>query len=146
MSSFLFKNLVTLVTGGASGLGRATVERFAKQGSNVIFCDLKTSNGEHVARITGDNVVFTPADITSETDIQNVVATAKNKFGRIDAVVNCVGISMAYPMYNFNMKRTHSLEKFQHILNVCTISVFRYTHRWLTCAQIYFLDERYGHL
>lgn len=58
-----FQNLVSLVTGGASGLGKATVERFVQQGFKVVLCDLPISKGAEVAKELGENVVFTPADV-----------------------------------------------------------------------------------
>ena len=57
---------VCLVTGGASGLGRATVLRFVKRGANVILADLPSSDGENVAKEMGANVVFHPADVRTE--------------------------------------------------------------------------------
>lgn len=54
---------MTLVTGGASGLGRGTVERFAKQGAKVIVADLPSSKGNDVAQQLGPDVVFTPMDV-----------------------------------------------------------------------------------
>lgn len=51
------------MTGGASGLGKATVERFVKQGFKVVLCDLPVSKGSEVAKEFGENVVFTPADV-----------------------------------------------------------------------------------
>lgn len=58
-----FQGLVGLVTGGASGLGRATVERFVRQGSRVILCDLPSSQGGDVAKNLGENCIFIPTDV-----------------------------------------------------------------------------------
>lgn len=58
------KSAVALVTGGASGLGRATVERFARAGSKVVLGDLPTSKGADVAKELGDNVIFVPVDVS----------------------------------------------------------------------------------
>ena len=52
-----------LVTGGASGLGRACVERFVKLGSRVVLCDLPTSEGASIAEGLGKNCVFAPTDV-----------------------------------------------------------------------------------
>lgn len=54
-----------MVTGGASGLGRATVERFARAGSKVILGDLSSSDGAQVAKELGNNVIFVPIDVSS---------------------------------------------------------------------------------
>lgn len=60
---FLFQGVVTLVTGGASGLGRGTVERFIKQGGKVIIGDLPSSKGNDLAKELGDSAVFVPLDV-----------------------------------------------------------------------------------
>ena len=51
------------MTGGASGLGRATVERFLGAGARVVLCDLPTSDGAEVASTDGDNCLFVPTDV-----------------------------------------------------------------------------------
>ena len=60
----VIQGLVGLVTGGASGLGRATVERFVREGARVVLCDLPSSNGEQVAKDLGNNCVFSPTDVS----------------------------------------------------------------------------------
>lgn len=65
---------MTLVTGGASGLGRATANRFAKKGSKVVICDLPTSNGSEVAQEIGENAHYIPARCN--------VGERNHKFGR----------------------------------------------------------------
>lgn len=54
---------VALVTGGASGLGRATATRFVKQGARVVICDLPSSDGVTVARELGPTCHFSPTDV-----------------------------------------------------------------------------------
>ena len=56
---------ICLVTGGASGLGRATVERLAQHGARVVIADLPSSDGENVAKELGENCCFAPADVSS---------------------------------------------------------------------------------
>jgi 3-hydroxyacyl-CoA dehydrogenase/3-hydroxy-2-methylbutyryl-CoA dehydrogenase len=58
------QNVVGLVTGGASGLGRATVERLVKEGGQVVLCDLQSSSGHKVEKELGENVVFVPTDVS----------------------------------------------------------------------------------
>lgn len=53
------------MTGGASGLGRATVERFVQQGGKVIAADLPTSKGQEMAKELGPNVIFAPMDVSN---------------------------------------------------------------------------------
>jgi 3-hydroxyacyl-CoA dehydrogenase/3-hydroxy-2-methylbutyryl-CoA dehydrogenase len=65
-----------LVTGGASGLGKATVERLVQQGSRVVLCDLQSSKGHEVAKTIGeDKVIFAPVNVRSTitTDVVDVL-------------------------------------------------------------------------
>uniref|UniRef100_A0A4Y0BKD0 3-hydroxyacyl-CoA dehydrogenase n=1 Tax=Anopheles funestus TaxID=62324 RepID=A0A4Y0BKD0_ANOFN len=100
----MLKNAVALVTGGASGLGRATVERFARAGYNVLLCDLPTSKGNDVAKELGEKVVYVPVDVLSEKDMSGGLELAKSKFRRLDVSVNCAGIAVAGRRTNFNKK------------------------------------------
>ena len=59
------KATICLVTGGASGLGRATVQRLARHGARVVIADLPSSDGENVAKELGENCCFAPADVSS---------------------------------------------------------------------------------
>ena len=64
----LFQGLVGLVTGGASGLGRATVERFVREGARVIICDLPKSAGHDLAKELGENATFSPTDVSHNSN------------------------------------------------------------------------------
>lgn len=57
------QGIVALVTGGASGLGRGTVERFIKQGAKAVIADLPASKGKTVAEELGENAIFAPMDV-----------------------------------------------------------------------------------
>lgn len=112
------------MTGAASGLGRATAERFARNGAKVVLCDLGTSEGNQLAKGIGENAVFVPVDVTSEKDISTALETAKSKFGRLDVAVNCAGIAVAFKTYNFNKKLPHKLEDFAKVVMVNTVGTF----------------------
>ena len=102
----MLKGLVGIVTGGASGLGKATVERFVREGAKVTLIDLPTSKGADVALALGkENCLFVPADITKEADITLALNNTKEKFGKLDMTVNCAGIGVAFKVYNFNKHR-----------------------------------------
>lgn len=109
---------MTLVTGGASGLGRATANRFVQKGAKVIFCDLPTSNGAEVAKELGENAHFIPADVTSETDIKNVVDEISNKYKKLNIIVNCAGIADLKEAYDFGANQPAPLEDFRKVLIV----------------------------
>jgi len=120
---------VAVITGGASGLGRGTVERFVRNGAKVVIADLPTSPGADVAQSLGEeNAVFVPTDVTSESDVKNLMAATKDKFGKLDVTVNCAGIGAA--ILTFNPKkpdpeaRIHNLNMFQKIINVNLVGSF----------------------
>jgi NAD(P)-dependent dehydrogenase (short-subunit alcohol dehydrogenase family) len=83
-------NSVVVVTGGASGLGRAAAELLAKQGARVVIADLPVSDGEGVARQIGGQTRFVAADVTSEAEMLAVYDTAE-AMGTLRAVVHCAG-------------------------------------------------------
>lgn len=60
----LSQGMVGLVTGGASGLGRATVERLVQMGGSAVILDLPSSDGHSVAQSLGDRCAFAPADVS----------------------------------------------------------------------------------
>jgi len=82
---------VTIVTGGASGLGGATTRLIANAGGKVLIADVNQSLGEEVAKELGANVQFIKCDVTSEADAQACVAAA-SKMGSIVGLVNCAGV------------------------------------------------------
>ncbi len=82
---------VALVTGGASGLGRATVEAMAAAGAGVVIADLPGSPGAEVAKGLGDQAVFAPTDVTDEASVQTAVDAAA-VLGTLRVVVNCAGV------------------------------------------------------
>jgi NAD(P)-dependent dehydrogenase (short-subunit alcohol dehydrogenase family) len=82
---------VALVTGGASGLGLATVRRFVEGGAKVVVVDLPSSDGWAIATELGDGVRFVPADVTDEDAVAEAVGVAA-ELGRLNVAVNCAGI------------------------------------------------------
>lgn len=79
-----------LVTGGASGLGLATVRELVHRGACVTILDLPASDGEAVAEELGDRALFVGADITSETEVSTAVSVAEMA-GPLRALVHCAG-------------------------------------------------------
>jgi 2-hydroxycyclohexanecarboxyl-CoA dehydrogenase len=86
---------VAAVTGGASGIGEATVRRFVAEGASVAFCDRDGDRGRRVAselEATGAKVAFTQADVGTEAACLAFVDGAARQFGRLDILVNNAGI------------------------------------------------------
>lgn len=123
----MLKGIVGLVTGSASGLGKATAEHIVKQGGKAVVCDLPTSQGKQVASDLGPNALFAPVDVTSEEDVLNALNLTKEKFGRLDVLINCAGIGVAFKIYNFNKKQPHRLDDFEKVIKVNTIGTFNVT-------------------
>jgi len=88
---FRLDGKTALVTGGASGLCRATVEEVLSAGGNAVIVDLERSPGKAVAEELGSNVVFAPTDVTSPEDVEAAVALAVERFGALHIAVNCAG-------------------------------------------------------
>jgi len=118
------KGLVALVTGGASGLGKATAQRLIQNGARVAILDLPTSEGANVAKELGSDCIFTPASVASEEDVKAALSQVKSTFNRLDATVNCAGIGVAFKIYNFNKDFPHSLDDFQRVMTVNAIGTF----------------------
>ena len=82
---------VAVVTGGGSGIGLASARRMAAEGARIVIADRDETAGKAAAGETGG--LFVPADVTSETDVENVFATAKDTYGSVDIAFNNAGIS-----------------------------------------------------
>jgi NAD(P)-dependent dehydrogenase (short-subunit alcohol dehydrogenase family) len=111
---------VGLVTGGASGLGRATAERLVGDGAQVVICDLPGSDGAVVAEKLG--AVFAPTDVTSEADVRTAVAAA-TELGPLRVVVNCAGVPDATKVLD-RSGAASALDRFSRTLSVNLIGTF----------------------
>jgi NAD(P)-dependent dehydrogenase (short-subunit alcohol dehydrogenase family) len=84
---------VAIVTGGASGLGKARVERFAADGARVVIADVNRDTGEELAALIGEDALFHYTDVGEPDQIAGLVATAVATFGDLDIMVNNAAIA-----------------------------------------------------
>jgi NAD(P)-dependent dehydrogenase (short-subunit alcohol dehydrogenase family) len=123
---------VALVTGGASGLGRATAEALADAGAKVVICDLPTSDGEAVAEGLPTGARFAPTDVTSEAEVQAAVDLAASELGGLHIAVNCAGVGWAQRV--LSKHGVHSLDLFSKVVQVNLVGTFNVIR--LAAAQI----------
>jgi len=86
---------VAIVTGAASGIGRATAELFGLEGAQVLLADIDRVAGEAAAReieAAGGRAIFEPADVTQDADARRLVERARREFGALHVLVNSAGI------------------------------------------------------
>lgn len=86
-------NKVAIVTGAASGFGRAIAERYAAEGCSVVVADLNGEGAKAVARAIGDRAVGIKSDVTQRSDVDAMVACAVETFGGLDIMVNNAGFT-----------------------------------------------------
>ncbi|MHC5760469.1 SDR family oxidoreductase [Nostoc sp.] len=118
----ILQDKVALVTGGTSGIGRATAIAFGAAGAKVVFCDRPNVEGEETAaliRETGVECLFVKADVSSESDVQALVQKAISTYGRLDCAFNNAGIDLAVkPLHE------QSIEDFDKIMSINARGLF----------------------
>jgi len=111
-----------VITGGASGLGRATAERVVAGGARVALLDLPTSKGAGVAEALGKQALFAAADVTNPEQVEAALAQAQERFGPLTALVNCAGVAAA--MRTVGKGGPHALDVFAFTIQVNLIGTF----------------------
>ncbi len=91
-----FQNKICLVTGAGSGIGKATAIAFAKEGAKVVVSDVNEKSGQEVLiliKSMGYEAIFVQCDISKRAEVENLVNTAVETYGRLDCAVNSAGIA-----------------------------------------------------
>jgi len=94
------QNKVAVITGGGSGIGRATAQRLAKEGASIVIADLDEKMGAESVKLVegaGGRATFVRADVTKESDARAMLDAAVSKFGRVDILHNNAGIAVGPP-------------------------------------------------
>ena len=109
---------VAVVTGAASGIGRAIAQRFVAEGSVVVGGDIDKDGLSALADELGDGFVAAPGDVTVEEDQAALVATAVDQCGRLDIAVANAGTGLLAPIVD------HDMDDWQRIIDLCLTGVF----------------------
>ena len=116
---------VAIVTGGASGIGRATVELCVKEGAKVVIADVDTARGEELAGQLGTAALFKRTDVANEGEVQGLVDFAAEHFGGLHVMFNNAGVSGA--MHERFLD--DDLKDFQRVASVNLLGIMLGTQR-----------------
>ncbi|WML28164.1 3-hydroxyacyl-CoA dehydrogenase [Neobacillus sp. OS1-33] len=114
-----------VITGGASGLGEATVRNIIRNGGKAVIFDQSEENGVRIQTELGDAVLFIKTDVTKEEDVLEAINKAAAYMGSINVVVNCAGIGIAEKVIGSN--GIHNLSHFSKVIQVNLIGSFNVT-------------------
>ena len=115
------KKAVAVVTGGASGLGLASVRALLERGAKVVILDLPNSAGEAIADTLGERVRFAPADVTDTDGVSQALDIAES-LGMLRIVVNSAGIGDFIPVLGDT--GVYPIENFSRVLNINLVGTF----------------------
>lgn len=113
---------VAVITGGASGLGQATVEMLVEKGAKVVIFDLDEAKGNALVGKLGDSVRFQKVDITEEDSVKAAVEYAVDTFGTVHICVNCAGVGT--PGKTIGKKGILPLDKYKQVIEINLIGTF----------------------
>jgi len=116
---------IAIITGGASGLGRATVELFVQEGAKVVLADVDTARGEELASKLRGSTLFKRTDVANAEDVQALIDFAVARFGGLHVMFNNAGISGA----RHERFLDDDLSDFQRIMGVNLLGVMLGTQR-----------------
>ena len=95
------KNKIAIITGGASGIGKATAILFAEHGAKIVVADIDEHGANQtVATITsaGNEAIYVPTDVTISDNTERMVQETLSKYGKLDIQINSAGIAMRHPV------------------------------------------------
>ena len=118
----VLEDKITIVTGGAQGLGAAICQRLAREGAHVVVADLNLAGAEQTAAAvraeTGQQAIAVEVDVTDEAQVEALVQRAVDEFGRLDILVSNAGILIAEAVDEF------PAGKWRAVINVNLVGYF----------------------
>lgn len=109
---------VGVITGGASGIGLATVMRFVQEGARLAVGDRNAGALAQLGDELGDAIATEVVDVTEEADVARLVARAQADYGPLDVAVNCAGVGTFAPIF------AHPVEDWRSTVDICLTGVF----------------------
>lgn len=109
---------VALITGGASGIGLGTAQRFVAEGAQVMLADLNGDAATTAADVLGPNAAAVACDVTDEAQVAAMVAATVERFGGLDIAVNSAGAG------DYSFVVDSDVERFRFIVDLCLVGVF----------------------
>ena len=116
------KDKVAVITGGSSGLGRATVKRFVANGAKAVIFDMNEEKGQQLVDEFGGSVIFCNVNVTSEESVQAGIAAAMDAFGAIHICCNFAGTGNA--IRTMGKKGPFPLDEFNKIIQINLVGTF----------------------
>ncbi|OMJ73928.1 hypothetical protein SteCoe_27270 [Stentor coeruleus] len=113
---------VSVITGGASGLGEATVRLFHSLGSKIAIWDMSLESGEKIVKELASNIIFCKVDITDENSVRTALESTLKAFGKVNILINCAGIAIAQKTITSSM--VHRLADFDIVIKVNLLGTF----------------------
>ncbi|MED5531094.1 MAG: SDR family NAD(P)-dependent oxidoreductase [Pseudomonadota bacterium] len=117
-----FEDSVAIITGGASGLGEATVRKFHLKGCKVCIFDKDANKGNNLARELGKDVIFCPVDVCDPISTKEGIKEVIKTFHKVTINVNCAGVAIAEK--TIGKDGIHNLDNFKKVVEVNLIGNF----------------------
>ena len=104
----MLKGKGAVVTGAASGIGKAIATAFIEAGASVLLCDLNAKALERAASELGDRAIGRVTDVSDESQVEGAMRAAREAFGSLDIVVNCAGFGAIAPLTELHRRQVES--------------------------------------
>jgi NAD(P)-dependent dehydrogenase (short-subunit alcohol dehydrogenase family) len=104
------KDKGAVVTGAASGIGKAIATAFSEAGASVLLCDLNTKGLDAAARDLGNRALGRVTDVSDESQVEGAMRNARDAFGSLDIVVNCAGFGVIAPLTDLTADKWKSVQ------------------------------------
>ena len=110
------KNKIAIVTGGASGLGEATVRKLVEMNNKAVIFDLNRERGDTLVKELGEAVLFQEVNVADDVSVQAGITNTMKQFKAVHILVNCAGIGP--PVKTLGKQGPHPLDTFKEVIDI----------------------------